>query len=101
MDTSSDKDERMYHALRAAYEKYGKLTYRQAKKLCNLHREGTGGISVYQRVHTNLLRTHEIEQAGLNRKRQPIFKWVGTESPFGWDERDPCDSVYRHPIFFQ
>lgn len=77
MDTSSDKDERMYHALRAAYEKYGKLTHRQAKKLCNLHREGTGGISVYQRVHTNLLRTHEIEQAGLNRKRQPIFKWVG------------------------
>jgi hypothetical protein len=77
MDTSSDKDERMYHALRAAYQKYGKLTHRQAKKLCNLHREGTGGISVYQRVHTNLLRTHEIEQAGLNRKRQPIFKWVG------------------------
>ncbi len=76
MDSSYDKAERMYHTLRAGYEKHKRLTHTQAKRLCNVSREGSGGISVYQRVHVDLIRTHEIVQAGVNRKGKAVFEWA-------------------------
>ena len=76
MDSSYDKAERMYHTLRAGYRKHKRLTHAQAKRLCNVGREGSGGISVYHRVHVDLLRTGEIVQAGANRKGKPVFEWA-------------------------
>lgn len=76
MDSSYDKAERMYHTLRAGYQKHKRLTHAQAKRLCNISREGSGGISVYQRVHVDLLRTGEIVQAGVNRKGKTVFEWA-------------------------
>ncbi len=79
MDSSYDKAERMYHTLRAGYQKHKRLTHAQAKRLCNVSREGSGGISVYQRVHIDLLRTHEIVQAGVNRRGKAVFECAETD----------------------
>jgi hypothetical protein len=76
-DTSSDKYERMYHALRAAYRKNKTLSLSDARKFGNVGRPGSGGITVFNQVHANMVRAGELEAAGTNRKNKPRYKWAG------------------------
>lgn len=76
MDTSSDKFERMYQALRAAYRKHKTLSLADARKFGNVARTGSGGITVFNMVHANMLRSGELEPAGVNRKNKPRFAWA-------------------------
>ncbi len=77
LDTSSDKFERMYLALRAAYSKHKSLSFSDARKFANVSRPGSGGITVFNMVHANMVRSGELEPAGMNRKNKPRFKWTG------------------------
>ena len=77
LDTSSDKFERMYFALRAAYRKHKTLSVSDARKFGNVGRVGSGGITVFNMVHANMLRSGELEPAGVNRKNKPRFAWTG------------------------
>jgi len=77
LDTSSDKFERMYLALRAAYSKHETLSFSDARKFANVSRAGSGGITVFNMVHANMIRSGELEPAGVNRKNKPRFKWTG------------------------
>jgi len=77
LDISSDKTERMYHALRAAYKKHKNLSLNQACKFGNVSKTGSGGITVFNLVHTNMLRSGELVRAGVNRKNKPVYAWAG------------------------
>jgi hypothetical protein len=72
-----DKFERMYLALRAAYSKHKTLSVSDARKFANVSRPGSGGITVFNMVHANMVRSGELEPAGVNRKNKPRFKWTG------------------------
>jgi len=77
LDTSSDKYERMYHALQGAYRKHNKLSMSDARKLANVGRAGSGGITVFNMVHANMVKGGELEFVGMNRKKKQVFAWTG------------------------
>ena len=73
---SADKAESMAHALVKAHEKFGDLTHAQRQRLVNVNREGSGGVSVYWRVHRDQINAKVIECIGKNRNGREIFRLV-------------------------